>query len=243
MTASASDLVVDSATGVEVTLPVAGPGARSFAFVIDWGIRVIFALAWYAVAARIYNGQWVLTPPFDPGPGWFALALLPPALVFFLYHPVLEIAMHGRTPGKRIAGVRIATHDGSTPSAGALLIRNIFRLIDSFPLIYGVGLITTMITRRHVRVGDLAAGTLLIYDQAHALPIRESISGALDVSSTEVLGELLERWSSLDPRARRRLGHALLERHARGANISPSSADDDAQLKARLEELAGRTAS
>ena len=49
--------------------------------------------------------------------------------------------MRGRTPGKRMAGVRIVARDGGAPSVGALLVRNVFRLIDSLPLLYGVGLV------------------------------------------------------------------------------------------------------
>ena len=51
----ARNLVVDSVTGVELTLPVAGPGARSYAFIVDWLIRAILFIAWYGVAALIYN--------------------------------------------------------------------------------------------------------------------------------------------------------------------------------------------
>src|SRR5690242_12256985 len=87
------DLVVDSATGVEVSLPVAGPGARSYAFVIDWHIRLVVAIAWYVVGALIFNGEWSLRTPLEPNAAWFGLVLLPAAAIYLLYHPVLEIAM------------------------------------------------------------------------------------------------------------------------------------------------------
>jgi len=45
-------LVVDSVTGVDVALPIAGPGARAFAFIIDWHLRTILSVAWYIVAAK-----------------------------------------------------------------------------------------------------------------------------------------------------------------------------------------------
>ena len=68
----------------------------------------------------------------------------PAAAIYFLYHLVLEMAMHGRTPGKRMAGMHIVARDGSSPSIGALLTRNVFRLVDCFPLVYGVGLVATL---------------------------------------------------------------------------------------------------
>ena len=169
------DLVIDSVTGVDVTLPVAGPGARSYAFLIDWCIRSTVAIAWYVVAALLYNRSWDLLQPLTPDARWFALVLTPPAIIYLLYHPVLEIALRGTTPGKRIAGVQIVTYSadsriaagspssGAPPSIGQLLTRNVFRVVDSFPLFYPVGLLATMLTDNHVRVGDIAAGTVLVY--------------------------------------------------------------------------------
>jgi uncharacterized membrane protein SpoIIM required for sporulation/uncharacterized RDD family membrane protein YckC len=165
---SAPDLVVDSVTGVEISLPIAGPGVRAFAFIVDWIIRAVVSSAWFILSALIYNERWSLVQPIAPDAAWFVLVVSPPAALYFLYHPVLEFAMQGRTPGKRIAGVRLVNRNAGPPSVAALLIRNIFRIIDSFPLLYGVGLIATMATREHVRIGDIAAGTLLVYDRADA---------------------------------------------------------------------------
>jgi uncharacterized membrane protein SpoIIM required for sporulation/uncharacterized RDD family membrane protein YckC len=162
------NLFIDSVTGVDVALRIAGPGARSFAFLLDWSFRAVLAIAWYVVAALLYNHHVSLARPLEPDALWFALVVAPPLAIFLLYHIVLEVLMGGRTPGKRIAALRIVTQDGAAPTVGALLVRNVFRVIDSLPVVYGVGLLTAMIRRDHVRVGDLAAGTLLIYDHGDA---------------------------------------------------------------------------
>jgi uncharacterized RDD family membrane protein YckC len=237
MTETTPDWVVDSDTGVEVSVPVAGPGARAYAFLVDWHIRAVLAAAWYIVAALIYNGRWTLSGPLNPNGPWFAFVIAPPAAIYFLYHLVLEIAMHGRTPGKRMAQVRLVTRDGETPSIGALLARNVFRLVDSLPAFYGVGLITTFVTHDHVRVGDLAAGTLLAYDRPDS-PLLEQVNVAipgrtLDPITAEILNELLQRWSSLDRHARWRLARHALER----CGQEVPAADDDATLRAQLERL------
>jgi len=158
-----SDLAVDSVTGVDVALPVAGPGARSFAFLIDWVIRTVLSVAWYVVAALIHNGRWSIVAPLTPDANWFVFVVAPPASIYFLYHPVWEVVTRGLTPGKRMAGLQILGRDGGAPSVSSLLTRNVFRLVDSFPIAYALGLVTTMITRYNLRVGDLAAGTLLVY--------------------------------------------------------------------------------
>jgi uncharacterized RDD family membrane protein YckC len=231
---SSPSLVIDSVTGVEVALPVAGPGARSFAFLIDWHIRLILAIAWYVLAALLYHRSWTLAPPLSPDVPWFGYVLVPPAVIYFLYHPVLETAMGGRTPGKRMAGVEIVASDGGAPGIGPLLTRNAFRMLDSLPLFYPVGLVATMLTRNHVRIGDLAAGTLLVYARSEAnLPAypAQPPGSTLDAVSTEIVAELLQRWPTLDTEARHRIARTLLPT-PEGAAV-----DDDSMLRARLERL------
>jgi uncharacterized RDD family membrane protein YckC len=227
-------LLIDSATGVDVRLRVAGPGARTLAFLIDWSIRLVLTLSWYAVAALAYNGRFDLRAPLSPDAVWFAAVVAPSAALYFLYHYVLETAMRGRTPGKRMVGVRIVSRDGDTPSMGALLTRNVFRLIDGFPFVYSIGLITTLVTREHVRIGDLAAGTVLIYERS-SVPPPSQASGGGDAATAEIAGELSQRWDGLAAQARRRLALRLLE--ARGSAGAPG--DSDAQLRQRVEQLFG----
>jgi uncharacterized RDD family membrane protein YckC len=234
-THGARNLVVDSVTGVDLALPIAGPGARCYAFILDWLIRAILFSAWYGVAALVYNGRWSLAAPLTPDARWFIFVVAPAAGTYFLYHIALEIALHGRTPGKRVAGIHIVARDGSSPSVGALLIRNVFRLVDSLPLFYGVGLVATLVTKDHVRIGDMAAGTVLAYERVNlVLPdrppsqVRERLLSAVD---TEIANDLLLRWSSLDPTARRHLALAIITRYA------PTPGDSDSALRAHLERL------
>jgi uncharacterized RDD family membrane protein YckC len=217
------NLVVDSVTGVDLALPLAGPGARCYAFIIDWLIRAILFVAWYGVAALIYNRQWSFSAPLSPDAKWFVLVVTPAAAVYFLYHFVLEVAMHGRTPGKRMAGVHLVARDGSPPGMGALLTRNVFRLVDALPLLYGVGLIATLVTRDHVRIGDMAAGTLLAYERSDFVLAPKP--------GLEAVHELLLRWETLDVEVRHKLAATLLLRHGR------SGPEQDAELRAQLESL------
>jgi uncharacterized RDD family membrane protein YckC len=232
-----SDLVVDSVTGVDVALPVAGPGARSFAFVIDWTIRTILSVAWYVVAALLHNGGWSVVAPLSPDAAWFVFVVAPPAAIYFLYHPVWEVATRGLTPGKRMAGLQTVSRNGGAPGVGSLLTRNVFRLVDSFPIAYALGLLTTMVTRNHVRIGDLAAGTLLVYTRNDTTLTRYSgerrTDNQLDARTAEVLSELLQRWATLDSAARRRIAQAIL---------TDAAAATDEDLRMQLESLAGRGA-
>jgi uncharacterized RDD family membrane protein YckC len=237
---AAHDLVVDSVTGVDVSLAIAGTGARALAFLIDLLIRAILAIAWYVVATLIYNASWSLEAPSDPQSTWYIYVALPATGIYTLYHLVLEIVMRGRTPGKRMVGVRLVTRSGAIPSLPAYVVRNVFRLVDSFPLGYGVGLVTCIVTREHVRVGDLAAGTLLVYENRTTLAAEHFKSpglGILDTATTELVGELLDRWKSLDVQVRANLARSLLARAT--GNLFEEPATDEA-LRERLEQLAGQ---
>jgi len=242
---AADQLVIDSATGVEVALPVVGPGGRAYAFVLDWHIRLALALAWYGSGALLHStltrGVASLTVPFDPGPAYFLGAVLPAAAIYFLYHPVLEIVLRGRTPGKRMAGLRIVTREGSAPGIGALLVRNVFRLIDSFPGVYCVGLVATLVTRDSLRLGDLAAGTLLVYERDRDLDLpgtapRSVAPASADaiaaLATSELVAELEARWNSLAGPARANLARALLQRL--GEPEAATAGADEATLRALL---------
>jgi uncharacterized RDD family membrane protein YckC len=231
------ELKVDATTGVEVTLPIAGAGGRSYAFIIDWHIRVLLALAWWLVAAAGFSGGFTSA---GSGAGAdsvarFLLITLPPLAIYFLYHPILEIAMRGRTPGKRMAGIRIVTRDGASPGVGALLIRNAFRLIDSLPAFYCLGLGFVMSTAQHVRIGDLAAGTLLVYDKAdaRAAVFPRARTGGIDPRVDELIDELVARWVELTPDARTTIGRRLLERVDPGAGTL-----DETAIFERLRSMA-----
>jgi uncharacterized RDD family membrane protein YckC len=240
MSTSLPQLSVESVTGIEVSLPVAGPGARSFAFIIDWHIRLVLALAWYVVATLLYNRAFSLRPPTAYGQSWFVVVLLPALAIYFLYHPVVEMVLRGHTPGKRSAGIRIVTRSGGPPGAGALLVRNVFRLIDSLPVAYGVGLTLMVLTRESLRCGDMAAGTLLVYQRgesdAELLQNAAQRVGKLDSVGAEIAADLLQRWPSLVPEARVSLARQLLQ-HYLGAQADLSEGDE-LQWRSRVERLA-----
>jgi uncharacterized RDD family membrane protein YckC len=239
MSYAVGDLNVDSVTGIDVSLPVAGPGARAYAFVIDWHIRLVLALAWFCGGSLLYYAHLSFAPPADNNARWFGGVLAPALAIYLLYHYVLELLLRGRTPGKRLAGLRVVARDGGVPSAGALLLRNVFRVFDSLPLFYLVGLVTVVVTRENVRIGDMAAGTLLVFDRSvDTLPAAPLLPAAarIDAQGAELIAELLQRWPSLMPQPRRALARQLLKRY--GIAEPAIDAANDAALEALLRQLA-----
>lgn len=236
---------IASATGVDVTLDVAGIGGRSYAFIIDWHVRLVLALAWWTITTLALRGTLsfrIGTP--HSGLAYALISVLPALVIYFLYHPILEIAMSGRTPGKRMAGVRVVTRLGGTPGFGALAIRNVFRLIDSMPGFYMLGLVTCLFTAERVRFGDLAAGTLLVFDQGAGtdafLRVAAAVqSGGLDPAAGEVINELLGRWRELSESNRTALAISILQRYERADGSVDYAALDSTALRARLQGLLG----
>jgi uncharacterized RDD family membrane protein YckC len=228
---------VQSVTGVDLTLNVAGPGNRSYAFVIDWHARLLLSGAWLIVAA------FALRLSLSMRSHDALLSVLPAAVVYFLYHPLLEVAMRGRTPGKRMAGIRIVDRSGGTPSTTALLIRNLFRLIDSLPAFYVIGLISCFFTVNRVRIGDMAAGTLLVVDDDAArntLSRLETLAGSrLPLDTLELVDQILERWPALAAENRRSIAGSLLARLEPGSDAARFAALSEAELQARLRALLG----
>jgi uncharacterized RDD family membrane protein YckC len=241
MTAHAPRLTIASVTGIEVDLRIAGPGSRSYAFTIDWHIRIILALCWYFVGTFAYVHGFSFDAIRSSGAGYSFVVIIPALAIYLLYHPVLEVAMHGRTPGKRIAGLRIVTRTGDDPTPGALLIRNLFRLIDSLPIVYVVGLICVVFTQQHVRIGDLAAGTLLVVDSTDREDALASLSASTGPSfnpaRAELAREILDRWPQLSVPARGQLARQLLLRAdptLDAAQLDRATADE---LRSRLRQL------
>lgn len=230
------ELVLHTTDGVDLTLSIAGIGSRSFAFLIDWHVRLLLAMAWVLAISqvlpllpdRVVSGTFAM----------FYLLVLPAVVLYLLYHPVVEVLMRGRTPGKRLTGVRVVTTQGQTPGIGALLIRNVFRLVDWLPFFYLVGMTAALVTARQVRLGDLAAGTVLVYDERPRSLRFEAHAAAhprLERREVEWVQDLLERWPGLNRESRCRLAARLLERL--GESLPPWLEEDDKALRERLETV------
>jgi uncharacterized RDD family membrane protein YckC len=135
--------------GIDLGLRVAGPISRALAWIIDAFIRysVLFALST------------VLASLLSFGMGLFLI------LLFLLewFYPVVFEVVRGATPGKKAMGL-LVVHDNGTPVGwSASMIRNLLRSVDFLPFFYCAGLISILLNSRFKRLGDLAAGTLVVY--------------------------------------------------------------------------------
>uniref|UniRef100_UPI0025F2F3AC RDD family protein n=1 Tax=uncultured Thiodictyon sp. TaxID=1846217 RepID=UPI0025F2F3AC len=143
--------------GVDLGLRVAGPAPRALALAADGAIRLVILLALSPLAALSGLG--------------LGLSLIAVFLLEWLYPVTFEV-LSGATPGKRAMGLMVVHDDGTPVGLPASLIRNLLRVVDFFPLFYGVGLVCTLVDRDFRRLGDLAAGTLVVHAQRRSTGAR-----------------------------------------------------------------------
>ncbi len=139
---------------VVLGLPVASVGSRGLALVVDLLIQgtVLVALTFAASAAAVFEGGWVATVVF----------LLVVFGVLFVYPVAFETFWRGRTPGKAALGLRVVTVEAGPVEFRHAAIRAALGLMDFYATSGGAAVISALFTRRAQRLGDLAAGTLVI---------------------------------------------------------------------------------
>ena len=137
---------------VQIDQTPASLWARIGARLID---QIVIALYLYAVVWLVGKAEW----EFEEWLEWALLILV--LMPFFFYTPAMEMMNNGQTLGKMAAGIRVVMADGTTPTLGALLLRWVLMPFDLY-LTGGVGVLCIAFTRNHQRLGDLAAGTMVI---------------------------------------------------------------------------------
>ena len=174
-------LTIRTPEGVELNLTLAGLASRVLASLLDGLIQSIAGGVLAITLVVIFNGQLGAL-----GAGLLALALF---LIFFGYPILFEVLDGGRSVGKRATGLRVVRLDGGPIGFGAAAIRNILRLIDILPGGYAVGAIAILATPHNQRLGDMAAGTVVIRERStkvvpsvQSAPISSSY-GRLDVTA------------------------------------------------------------
>ncbi|MGQ0621903.1 MAG: RDD family protein [Panacagrimonas sp.] len=220
-----AQLSIRSLDAIDIRFDVAGAGSRAYAFVIDWHIRLLAAIV---VGVAVGAAPNML---FGAGLSWADdsfYGLIAAGLIYFLYHPVLEIAMSGQTPGKRWAGLRIVSSDGTPVGTASLVVRNLFRLVDSLPAFYALGFTMMVLSKRSLRLGDLAAGTLVVHEalaRGGELLAAARLSSRLQPGAQQLLEEWLARWGELDQATRDEIACKALIREGLAAQIEGLSGD------------------
>ncbi len=146
---------VELADGVEIHLRVAGPAARSMAWVVDF---LIFAVALLVIGLAL-----MFASAGIGGRTAIGVFLLCGFILSWFYNVIFEMGRHAATPGQRMLGLKVCGVSGAPVRLPQSVIRNLLRVIDFMPGFYLLGLVCCLFNRRFQRLGDLVADTVVVH--------------------------------------------------------------------------------
>jgi uncharacterized RDD family membrane protein YckC len=207
--------------GVTLEVALAGVGSRFTAGLIDQVLRTAVILAVVLLIG--------LAGALGDTSGGLLLALLFVALflVQFAYDVLFETLAAGRTPGKRWTGLRVVKAGGAPVGFLASTIRNVLRIVDALPGFYLVGMLCVLFTRNNQRLGDLAAGTLVVRERTQRTALPQPMASpaasvdddaslwdvsAISAEEVATVRRFLDRRDTLAPDARQRLAFEMANR-------------------------------
>lgn len=203
---------------------LAGIGSRFLAMAVDTLIQAGVAIVLFIIAAA---GGFKALMRLSGHPAWIGAALV---AVFFLltfgYFAIFEIIWNGQTPGKRMVGIRVVKDSGRPLTPPETIGRNLLRIVDQLPVLYGVGIVVALANAQNRRLGDFLAGSIVIREGslAQIKPVwqagetQAAPSGAiagvasLSVDDLVLMDTFLNRRSELAADVRARMADEILRK-------------------------------
>ncbi len=211
-------LTIATPEGVDLELTLAGVGSRFTSALLDYLIQLVIL-----IALALVLGLGVGLKANQSGYAtaiWVVLGFL----LFVGYDIAFEVLASGRTPGKRLNGLRVVLENGGPITFPASAVRNVLRVIDLLPGTYLVGIVSILVSSRNQRLGDHAAGTLVVRERKMLAPdlVLRSYRGdvhapawdtsAIRADELTAVRAFLARRDSLTADARAQLALALASR-------------------------------
>jgi uncharacterized RDD family membrane protein YckC len=244
-------LTIDTPEQIALEFPLAGVGSRSLAMVIDSliqaGIALVVLIAggllgiglgsvvnWTTGAGAGSVGLWVLA---------FVILLLFSA--WYGYFAIFEIVWRGQTPGKRVLGLRVMSASGRPITPLQAILRNLLRIIDQLPALYAIGIVSVLMSARNQRLGDIAAGTVVVREQATEalqVPAQDAAvqdrlrANRLTDQELALIERFLQRRGELDAEVRGRTALQIAGRVRERLGIADSGVNHEDLLERVLAE-------
>ena len=229
---------------VTFSYTIAGVGSRVAAALIDYLLCLVLFIALLITLAFVGANRLVSFGGTSSEAWALAIVVLGQFFILWGYYVLWEGLADGQTPGKRYMRLRVVSDGGYSVSFAGSAIRNLVRILDMQPLFtYGVGIGSIVLTKQGKRLGDLAAGTLVVREQVvresgignresverrgttTAQPVAAAVRHArLNDDEYAVLERFIERRESLDPARRAVLATRLVERFSSALSGHPAVA-------------------
>jgi uncharacterized RDD family membrane protein YckC len=228
-------LTIETPEQTALDFPLAGVGSRCLAFVLDSLIQIVIGLVLLVIGSLLIGAA----PSIIASLGtWIEAVLVFAAFaIYYAYFALFEALWNGQTPGKRWIHIRVIHDSGRPISVPQALARNLLRIVDQLPGMYGVGLITALISKENRRVGDYVAGTIVVHERPLEGPnaswvatagvsgdhVPTGLLGTVRLTREEILliEAFLQRRDSLDYLVRGRMAHQVAERFVARLHLTP----------------------
>lgn len=161
-------LTIRTPEGIEFSMPLAGPISRFLALVVDM-LSISVALKTLSIAFHVLSAI-----QRELG---LSLQLLAAFVVGIGYAILLEWVWRGQTLGKKLLRLRVIDEQGLRVRFSQIVVRNLLRPVDILPLFYMVGGLFCMLHGHGQRLGDIAAGTVVVRVPGVSKPNLEKLSG------------------------------------------------------------------
>ena len=150
---SADQLTIQTPEQTDVDFAIAGIGSRFLAIAYDTLLQILVGVVAGILWVFIVPGMSTVLPLSSMWLG--AIFLLFYFLLYFAYYPFFEILWNGQTPGKRKEGIRVIKDSGRPLTPAETIGRNLLRIVDWMPFLYGVGMTTAFLNKRNQRLGEI----------------------------------------------------------------------------------------
>ncbi len=214
-------LDIETPEHVRFSYEIAGIGSRFIAAILDY---IIQALAFTVFGIGLAALASAFPSIAERSTAGLVILVTASAFIFLGYFILFEMIWNGQTPGKRVAGIRVIRDNGTPITITESLIRNLLRVVDALPFAYGVGIMSILLSKRSKRIGDFAAGTVVVREAQPGDEIEEMPAVAASAEQAELVMPYLsmltpddltavvrfiERRDELDPRVRREMAARL----------------------------------
>ena len=261
--AAIDDIAVLTSENVRLTYTLAGMGSRFAAFLAD---TIIISILVFALTVLFLSFGLAAVPMDEFGDFNIEQMSLVTAFYIFAvflllwgYYFLFEWISWGQTPGKQLLGIRVAMANGAPADTVACAVRNVVRIVDLTLAFFGVTFFVMIFTPRYQRLGDLAAGTVVVKrrrltfddvfsasrdaDRAADSAAREiersdlSVQVKINDAELQLLSRFVERRGSLPESVRRKLAKDLAGRiRARAHGDAADNLSDEILIEAVLKE-------
>ncbi|HTV92122.1 MAG TPA: RDD family protein [Verrucomicrobiae bacterium] len=218
-------LEVRTPESIAFSYELAGVGSRFLALAVDFTIQVVTVLLilWAVSAISVHSGALSILRGPDRVVHNLIIAFITAALflIFFGYFIAFETMWNGQTPGKKLLGLRVVRDGGYPVDFMASLIRNLIRIGETALGFYAASAVVAVLSPLNKRIGDIAAGTIVIRESRMESPeqmlrdVAEPVYAATAYVSGEersLIRRFLERRHDLVPARRAGLAHQLADR-------------------------------